>query len=134
MKYTFDSRTLSEKSVSNPERRAVEAESSRKGSSGFALQGGGTRLIVVAVVSMLFLFFFARHMFVPVLAGSLAMAFQAIMVELVFAVLLNRRRQLNERSEERSDRCCRCAMVAWCLDSAVIAAVSTVLVVLYLSR
>ena len=98
------------------------------------LKGAGLRLIVVVVASSIFLFVFTRHMFVTFIVGTLMMALQAMMLEVVFGVLLNRKRLGDAVGCEREARCLRWRAIAWWVDGLVLAAVVIVLAVLHFSK
>ena len=134
MKHTFDSRTLSESSMPYTGRAVAESGCSREEKSRFMLKGAGLRLIVVVAISSICLFFFARHMFATFIVGTLTMALQAMMLEVIFGVLLNRKSLGNAVGCEREAKCRRCTVIVWWIDGLVIAAVVVVLAVLHFCK
>ena len=134
MKYAFDSRTLSELPRPSTGRAVAEPGCPRGEKSGFMLKGAGLRLIVVVAVSSIFLFVFSRHMFATFIVGTLMMALQAMMLEVVFGVLLNRKRLGDAEGSGREARCLRWTAIAWWIDGLVLAAVVIVLAVLHFTK
>ena len=131
MKYTFDSRTLSESPRQSTGRAPSEPGCLREERSGFMLKGASLRLVAVVALSSILLFFFARSMFATFIFGTFVMALQAMMIEVIFGVLLNRKRLGDVAGCERAARRRRWTVIAWWVDGLILAALVIVLAVIY---
>jgi hypothetical protein len=83
------------------------------------------RIVVVVAAVSLVLFIVARQMLVPALVGTLAAAFQTLVAELVFGILMRRGRA--KTSGERAVRVKRLTTTAWVVE--IFLAIAAVLAV-----
>ncbi len=134
MKFTFDGRELSGdgvvKSNAGGDAGTPAPEGVARGevNGGGDLRGATIRLIVVVAVSSLLFFFFARNMFSTFIVGTLTMALQAMMIEVIYEVLLRRGRTRIVRLPSRSDCRRRHEVVVWYVQVFVSAVVLAALV------
>lgn len=123
MKYVFDSRTLNNDTPPPSKVSRERGEPDFRGTPSRDMKdgwwkGAWLRLSIVVGFASLMLFFFARRTFYSLLVGAVTLAFQLMMVELIFGILLKRGR-MNPSNERAADRCCRLAKIAWCVDIAI---------------
>ena len=129
MKYVFDDRSLAghhshETAVPPDGARAVCGDS-----DGFRPMVVCLRMVVIIVVVSLVLFLVARPYFVPILVGAMVTAFQTLVVELVFGVLMRRGRA--KTSAERAIRGKRMTTAAWAVEIVLACAGLFAIVLIY---
>ncbi len=83
------------------------------------------RIVVVVAAVSLVLFIVARQILVPILAGTVVAALQALVTELVFGALMRRGRA--KTCGERAVRVKRLTMTAWVVE--IFLAIAVVLAV-----
>ena len=125
MKHVFDSRSLTGQ---DPQESARQPDGARAVCGD---DGGGRpliaclRIVVVVAAVSLVLFLVARPILVPILAGTVVAALQALVTELVFGALMRRGRA--KTCGERAIRVKRLTTTAWVVE--IFLAIAVVLAV-----
>ena len=121
MKQTFDSRTLSQ-SAQAPQERALRPEAAVREGGGSALSHPAVRVVIMICIAAAALYLILGPFFVRCIVGTLVMAMQVLIVELLLWGLARHRRQGIQGGDERGARRSGWAIAAWCIEAALAAA------------